>query len=208
MAGMFYSIKEAAGKLKITENELKKLIEQGKLREFRIGSDLLLKTEEVEALAGEKGISVEPEVYAEEQELSIPVAPVPETTEPEAGEIDLGEFELPEIGAMEPESPVLNMSELESLSVGKEVSAPKADVLSMKIDNVTTAQPKAASKKQRSTAKQNVATIRRRQRLSIGQWFLRGLMEDSPGVIILLFLLIGGIIAGCLALGTVLYGML
>ena len=206
MAGMFYSIKEAAEKLKITEKEVKKLIERDKLREFRIGSDLLLKTEEVEALAGEKGISVEPEVYAEEQELSVPVAP--ETTEPEAGEIDLGEFELPEIEAMEPESPVLNMSELESLSVGKEVSAPKADILNMKIDDVTTAQPKAILKKQRSMAKQNVPIKRRRRRLSIGQWFWRGLMEDSPGVIILLFLLLGGIIIGCIALGTVLYEML
>ena len=90
---------------------------------------------------------------AEEQVSSIPVAP--ETTEPEVGEIDLGEFELPESEAIEPESPVLNMSELESLNVGKEVSAPKADILSMKIDDVTTAQPKAASKKQRSAARQN-----------------------------------------------------
>ena len=58
MAGIFYSIKEAAKRLKITEKEVKKLIEQGTLREFRIGSDLLLKAEEVENLACEKGISV------------------------------------------------------------------------------------------------------------------------------------------------------
>ena len=58
MAGIFYSIKEAAKKLKITEKEVKKLIEQGQLRVFRIGSDLLLKAEEVDNLACEESISV------------------------------------------------------------------------------------------------------------------------------------------------------
>lgn len=207
MAGIFYSTKEAAEKLKITEKEVKKLIEQGKLRGFRIGSYLLLKAEEVENMAGEKGISVEPMALAEEQASFIPVAP--ETTEPEVGEIDLSEFELLELEAIKLESAVLNMSGLESPSLGKEVSAPKADVLSMKVDDVTIAQPKAASEKQRSAARQNAPPIKRhRQRLTIRRWFWKGLMEDSSSVIILLFLLLGGVILGCIALGAFLYKML
>lgn len=59
MSGVFYSIKRAAKILKITEKEVEKLIEQGQLRGFRIGSDLLLKTEEVDNMACEKSISVE-----------------------------------------------------------------------------------------------------------------------------------------------------
>lgn len=201
MSGMFYSVKEAAEKLKMTEKEVKKLIKQDKLREFRIGSDMLLKVAEVEALAAEMGISVEPEVPAEEQ-ASVPVAP--ETTEPEAGDVELGEFELPESEAMEPEAPVLDMVDLENLSIGEEVPGGQAGGL--KVETITAVQPKAASKKRKT--KQKVARTMRRPRLSIGQWLWRGLREDSPGVIILLFLLLGGIIIGCLALSTVLSGML
>jgi len=206
MAGMFYSIKETAEKLKIAEKEVKELIEQDKLREFRIGSDMLLKAEEVNALAAEKGISTEPTVGSEEQATSEPVAP--ELPEPEAGELDFGEFEVPESEAMEPESPVLDMADLENLSIGEEIPADKASELKVEIESVTAVQPKAASKKKRSRAKQQVTGKSSRPRLTIGQWFWRGLREDSPGAIILLFLLLGGIIVGCLALGTVLYDML
>lgn len=205
MSGMFYSVKEAAEKLKMTEKEVRKLIKEDKLREFRIGSDMLLKAEEVNSLAAEKGISVESEAPAEEQE-SVPVAP--ETTEPEAGEVELGKFELPESEAVEPESPVLDMADLESLNVGDEIPASQADVLKVETEDITAVKPKATSKKRRSKTKQKVARTSRRRRLSLGQWLWRGLLEDSPGVIILLFLLLGGIIAGCLALGTVLSEML
>lgn len=50
MAGMFYSLKETAEKLGKTEDEVKQLAEDGKLREFRDGSNLLFKIEEVNAL--------------------------------------------------------------------------------------------------------------------------------------------------------------
>jgi len=50
MAGMFYSLQEAAEKLNKTEDQLKELVKQGKLREFRDGSNLLFKIGEVETL--------------------------------------------------------------------------------------------------------------------------------------------------------------
>lgn len=53
MAGMFYSLKETAEKLGKTEDEVKQLAEDGKLREFRDGSNLLFKIEEVNALLEE-----------------------------------------------------------------------------------------------------------------------------------------------------------
>jgi len=216
MAGMFYSLKETAKKLNITEKEVKELIKQDKLREFRIGSDSLLKAEEVEALAAEKGISIEPKVQAEEKAASEAVAPETaelqtgkeEIAEPEAGEIELGDFELPESEAVEPESPVLDMAELENLNIGKEVPAYRAGGPEVKTEKFTAVKPKADLKKQRSRAKRKVARTSSRPRLSIGQWFWKGLMEDNPGAVILLFLLLGGIIIGCLALGTVLYDKL
>jgi len=50
---MFYSLLEAREKLNITEEQLKGLISQGKLREFRDGANVLLKVDEVEALMAE-----------------------------------------------------------------------------------------------------------------------------------------------------------
>jgi len=236
MAGMFYSLEETAEILKIKQKEVKELIKQDKLREFRIGSDLLLKAEEVEALAAERGISIEPKVQAEEEPASVPAAPETpepqmeqeETTEPEAGEIEPGEFELPESEAMEPESPVLDMAELENLSVGEEVPAHQADRIGVKTEDVAAAKPtrrgvrrgatasqreasrspKAASKKRRSKAKRKVARTRSRPRLSIGQWFWKGLTEDNPVAVILLFLLLGIIIIACIAIPSLLYEML
>ena len=50
MAGMFYSLKEVAEKLNKTEDQIAKIVEQGRLREFRDGTSLLFKVDEVESL--------------------------------------------------------------------------------------------------------------------------------------------------------------
>jgi excisionase family DNA binding protein len=83
MAGMFYSLKEAAQKLGIGEDQVKQLAKDGKLREFRDGSNLLFKIEEVNALLAE-GVDVgadELELPAEE-----PAAESPEDTAAALGE--------------------------------------------------------------------------------------------------------------------------
>jgi excisionase family DNA binding protein len=53
MAGMFFSLKEAAERLGVTQEQVKQLAKEGKLREFRDGSNLLFKIEEVNSLAAE-----------------------------------------------------------------------------------------------------------------------------------------------------------
>ncbi len=53
MAGMFYSLQETAERLGKTEAEVKQLAKDGRLREFRDGSNLLFKIEEVNALMAE-----------------------------------------------------------------------------------------------------------------------------------------------------------
>jgi len=58
MAGMFYSLKEAAARLGKTEDEVRQLAKDGKLREFRDGSNLLFKIDEVNALLAE-GVEVD-----------------------------------------------------------------------------------------------------------------------------------------------------
>jgi len=53
MAGMFYSLQEVVEKLQKTEDEIKQIVRQGRLREFRDGPNLLFKVDEVEGLMGE-----------------------------------------------------------------------------------------------------------------------------------------------------------
>ena len=50
MAGMFYSLQEVAEKLNKTTDEVKMIVQEGKLREFRDGPNLLFKVDEVEAM--------------------------------------------------------------------------------------------------------------------------------------------------------------
>ena len=70
MAGMFYTLAEAAEKLNKTEEELKQIVEDGRLREFRDGPNLLFKVEEVEALMSDTGIPASEEAAV----LEIPEA--------------------------------------------------------------------------------------------------------------------------------------
>src|SRR4030042_6085491 len=106
MAGMFYSLKEAAERLNKTEGELRDIVKAGRLRECRDGPNLLFKVDEVEALVVDEGVPIkveglEPE-GSPELEMLEAEAPEPEAFEPMAGEdeIPLGlggppEFEPP-----------------------------------------------------------------------------------------------------------------
>jgi excisionase family DNA binding protein len=96
MAGMFYSLQEAAEKLNISEDQLKELAQEGKLREFRDGPNLLFKVDEVEALIPE---IEEPEPEELEPEMAEPESELEE----EPVELDLSDTEVPEEEAPEPE---------------------------------------------------------------------------------------------------------
>lgn len=63
MADMFYKLEEVIKKLGKSEAELKELVKEGSLREFRDGASLLYKVDEVEALL--KGIGVDEEAVIE-----------------------------------------------------------------------------------------------------------------------------------------------
>jgi len=78
MAGMFYSLKEAALKLGITEDQVKQLVKENKLREFRDGSNLLFKIQEVNNLVAE-GIGAE-ELELQELPAEEPAAEALEDT--------------------------------------------------------------------------------------------------------------------------------
>ncbi len=91
MAGMFYSLKETAEKLGIAEDEVQQLATDGKLREFRDGSNLLFKIEEIEALLGEgPAMEPEPEMAVTDMEEMLDLEPVVEAPADEAEEALLG----------------------------------------------------------------------------------------------------------------------
>ncbi len=90
MAGMFYSLEEAIAKLNVTEEQLKELTREGKLREFRDGSNVLFKVDEIEALmpeasaAAPEATPATPQEETDKDEISL----VPEATVPETASLD------------------------------------------------------------------------------------------------------------------------
>ena len=81
MAGMFYSLQEVIAKLNKTEKEVKEIIRQGKLREFRDGPNLLFKIDEVEALISDTSITASKAASAKTEQVpgedEISLAPEP-----------------------------------------------------------------------------------------------------------------------------------
>ncbi len=78
MAGMFFSIQEVAAKLGKSEDEVRQIVKNGRLREFRDGPNLLFKVDEVNSLLADTGFA--PGTKAEEN-------PAPKSEEAEADEI-------------------------------------------------------------------------------------------------------------------------
>jgi hypothetical protein len=91
MAGMFYSLKEAAEKLNRTEEEVKQIVKEGRLREFRDGPNLLFKIDEVEALMSDTSIMASKKSAApsEQQRDKDEISLVPEPTEDTDAKSDL-----------------------------------------------------------------------------------------------------------------------
>lgn len=66
MAGMFYTIQEVTAKLGKSEDQLKEMVKEGKLREFRDGAKILFKVNEVDAMTGPASTP-----FAEESAISL-----------------------------------------------------------------------------------------------------------------------------------------
>jgi excisionase family DNA binding protein len=79
MAGMFYSMKEAAEKLNVTEEKIKELVQVGRLREFRDGPNLLFKVDEVQSLLSDATLSSQVE---KEGPAEVEAEPVEEKESP------------------------------------------------------------------------------------------------------------------------------
>lgn len=115
MAGMFYSIEEAAEKLNKSIEQVEELVEQRKLREFRDGNKVLFKVDEVESLMADTGlIASQAEPKAEETDLNIEDLDLSVADETQAE--PAGQPEQPEPSAQA--EPVGESEELEPLAQG------------------------------------------------------------------------------------------
>lgn len=112
MAGMFYSLQEAAERLGKTEDQIRAIVQSGQLREFRDGPNLLFKVDEVNALIADLGIAAfegRPKPRTARPQPPAPQAgrrgPVPKMEIPQ-DEVPL-EFDIPEArtAAPQPETP-------------------------------------------------------------------------------------------------------
>ncbi|MCK4752399.1 MAG: hypothetical protein KAS75_03060 [Planctomycetes bacterium] len=65
MAGMFYSLQETAQALGVTEDQVEEFVQQGKLREFRDGPNVLFKIDEVKSLLSDTSIIAAKQIVEE-----------------------------------------------------------------------------------------------------------------------------------------------
>ena len=157
MAGMFYSLEEAAEKLNKTKEQLEEIVQEGKLREFRDGPNLLFKIEEIEALMSEAK-AAEPEAPAPEvaePEAAEPEVPEPEIAAPKAKEEEAVELDLadtegpaaempePEAEVAEPEVPEEEISELGALSEEEVPSIEALEAEMVELEEPTAEVPEA-----------------------------------------------------------------
>ena len=141
MAGMFYSLQEAAEKLKKTEEQLKEIVQEGRLREFRDGPNLLFKVEEVEALMSESDI-IGPEETPEAE------APEPEAPDIEAGEPEVTAEEKPETEEELPEAEALELEVPSTEDLEAELLEPEAEASELEIPEEEKPEPEAETPEQ------------------------------------------------------------
>lgn len=250
MAGMFCSIEEAAQRLAKTEDDIKEMIKQGTLREFRDGPNLLLKVDEIEEVAQKEGIELPAESPASEVQAPPPLATIPTTLETEPEEAKMEEPEIPELESLEPSTPDdadldipeldslepaalddadLDIPELDSLeddmpdlelpelaAVGSENEIPAlADDELLSIAKEPPAEEQPAAEKPKAKGKKKKAPKPKKQprprpvkvrasrapSLSFGQWLVQGLRDDSLVAVIVLIMLLGVVVATCIAIG-------
>ena len=101
MAGIFYSLQEVCEKLGKSENEIKQLVQEGKLREFRDGSNLLFKVEDVDVLSGGR----------EESEIALSID--------DSGELSLASGQIETAGLEELEAEDTKASDLSGTADAK-----------------------------------------------------------------------------------------
>ncbi len=226
MAGMFCSVEEAAQRLGKSEEELKEMVRQGTLREFRDGPSLLLKVNEIEEIARREGIEPPTEPLHDDLQPPPPLATIPTTLETESEEIKMAEPEIPELDPLEPSAsdetdfdaselesledalPDLELPELDALESEDEIPTLPDDEPLLPADEPPAHKPKAKARRKRQAKPKKQPKPRPVKvptttppGLTFGQWFISGLRDDSLAAVIVLLILLALVVAAFIAIG-------
>jgi len=182
MVGMFCSLKEAAERLHVSEDEVEAMLEQGALREFREGPHRLVKAADVGTLA-------QPLVDSRTSLVSLA------NDSPEA--IDDREMRLPHCAAATLRAPAPRTARPRNTGGTRQRRMSTCGVRR----NGPVSSGSAYGRTSRPTRRTGVQT----QDLSLRQWFWNGLTQDRPVTIAILFglvlLILSALIAGVCVLG-------
>lgn len=219
MSGMFCSIEEAAQRLGRTAEDIKEMIKLGVFREFRDGPNLLLKVDEIEDAARREGIELPTESPADEVQAPPPLETKPEEVEMEEPEIpdldslepsalDDADLDIPELNSLEDDMPDLELPELAAVGSESEIPVPAADEMLSAAKETPVEKPKTKAKKIKMPKPEKQSRPRpvkvgasTAPGLSFGEWFVRGLRDDSLAAIFVLVILLGLVVATCIAIG-------
>jgi hypothetical protein len=200
MAQMFCTLKQAAHKLETTEAEIETLIDDGILREFRDGSDRLLKVADLAGLAVAAGATGGRHPAHTQRRDRLPQ---PELDEEPAEMEDL-EIKLPSTAAvtMEVKPP--------RAATPKRSPRPARQPASQKRSLHPVVQKPVISRRRQSPPRAVVicpTSTPQRPRsqtyeMSLRQWLWTGLLDDSP---LALFIVFGSLLLGVGALAGAAY---
>jgi excisionase family DNA binding protein len=175
MVGMFCSLKEAAERLHVSEDEVEVMLEQGALREFREGPHRLVKADDVGTLA----------------------RPLVCLANDSSGAFDDREMRLPHCAAVTLRAPAPSTARPRKTGGTRQRRMSTCGVRR----NEPASSGSAYGRTSRPTRRTGVQT----QDLSVRQWFWNGLTQDRPVTIAILFglvlLILSALIAGVCVLG-------
>jgi hypothetical protein len=122
MAADYYSLAEVAEKLGKTEDQIKSLILEGKLREFRDGADILFNAQEVDSLAAGHEVDLAPGAEDLPELSKDDVELLPD----DAGEIDIDDISADEATASFAGSLGISSDDEDSISIEDSVMIPES----------------------------------------------------------------------------------
>jgi len=122
--------------------------------------------------------------------------------------LDDADLDIPELDSLEDDMPDLGLPELAAVGSESEIPVPAADERLSAAKETPVEKPKTKAKKIKMPKPEKQSRPRpvkvgasTAPGLSFGEWFVRGLRDDSLAAIFVLVILLGLVVATCIAIG-------
>lgn len=203
MARMFCTLKEAAAWLRMTEPDLKTMLADGVLREFRNGANRLLRIADVRTLAAAR--------FSDDQLCQRPAAPVDEHLPPEAYVPDI---RLPRSGTALLEAPVRQTSTVQRPDSSESFFASPVTPQTHSVPGPSGPDPDLSRERREPCCRRETVATRTRandnaplpvwprprlERTSARKGLWTGVVEDRPSAIITVLILAIGVVSALVA---------